>query len=146
VVLVCVTVVSGAFVAGLRAGEIFNTFPLMGGQVVPPGYASDAGWWRGAFENPAAAQFHHRVLALLTVLAALALAWRATRGAAGRATIGSGAARAIRAVAGVALLQVALGIATLLLSVPITLGVLHQLTGALLLTLAVLALHRVRGS
>ena len=50
------------------------------------------------------------------------------------------------AVGAVALVQVALGIATLLFSVPVVLGVVHQLTGALLLTLAVLALHRCRGT
>lgn len=148
-----VTIVTGAFVAGLRAGEIFNTFPLMGGQVVPPGYLSDLGWWRGAFEHPVAAQFHHRALAVLTATFAIVLAWRATaasrpgaRGSAQGTSIGPRAARAARAVAGVALAQVALGIATLVMSVPLVLGVVHQLTGALLLTVAVLALHRFRGS
>lgn len=160
VVAVSVTVVSGAFVAGLRAGEIFNTFPLMGGQVVPPGYAFDGGWMRGAFEHPIAAQFHHRVLALLTAALALVMAWRAGRSSRDPLTIGrdgavigsarppltQAAARAIRVVGAVALVQVALGIATLLLSVPVVLGVVHQLTGALLLTVAVLALHRCRGT
>ncbi len=152
VTLVAVTVVSGAFVAGLRAGEIYNTFPFMGGRVVPPGYASDVGWWRGAFENPVAAQFHHRVLAVVTALTALVMALRAWRPAFAaidarndRASIGRTAARAVVAVGAVALAQLSLGIATLLHSVPITLGVLHQLTGAFLLTLAVLALHRMRG-
>jgi cytochrome c oxidase assembly protein subunit 15 len=146
VVAISVTIVTGAFVAGLRAGEIFNTFPLMGGQLVPPGYASGLGWWRGAFEHPVAAQFHHRVLAMLTAAYAVLLAWRASAASrAARGTLEPAAARAIRAVAAVALAQVALGIATLVLSVPIALGVVHQLTGALLLTVAVLALHRVRG-
>lgn len=140
VIAISVTIVSGAFVAGLRAGEIFNTFPLMGGQVVPPGYVFEGGWWRGAFEHPIAAQFHHRVLATGTAIAAIVmamLAWRTT-------TLGRDAARAIMAVGALAVLQFALGIATLLLSVPIMLGVLHQLTGATLLMVAVLGLHHCR--
>jgi Cytochrome oxidase assembly protein len=49
----------GAFVAGLDAGHAYNTFPLMGGRVVPEEYAALPGW-RNAFENTAAVQFHHR--------------------------------------------------------------------------------------
>ena len=73
------TITPGAFVAGLRAGKIFNEFPLMGGQVVPPGYLSISGWWRNALENPVAAQFHHRVLAIVATLVALTLVWRVVR-------------------------------------------------------------------
>ena len=141
--MIALTVVSGAFVAGLRAGTIYNTFPLMAGTVVPPGYQELAGWWTNALENPVAAQFHHRVLAILTGLFALTLAWRARR--AGEDALDAEAARAVQVVGAVALVQVALGIATLLLAVPIVLGVLHQLVGVLTLHAAVLALHRVRG-
>jgi cytochrome c oxidase assembly protein subunit 15 len=140
VAAIAVTILSGGFVAGLRAGTIFNTFPLMGGAVVPPGYGQLAGWWTNAFENPIAAQFHHRVLAILTGAAALVAAWRA-----GTAGLGADAVRAVRVLGGVALLQVLLGIATLLLAVPIVLGVLHQLVGVLVLGAGVLALHEVRG-
>ena len=49
----------------------------MGGQIVPPGYQTFAGWWTNAFENPIAAQFHHRVLAILTGVFAVVLALRA---------------------------------------------------------------------
>jgi cytochrome c oxidase assembly protein subunit 15 len=142
------TILSGGFVAGLRAGTIFNTFPLMGGAVVPPGYDQLAGWWTNAFENPIAAQFHHRVLAILTGTAALLAAWWATRAGherrAGRPGLGADAVRAVRILGGAALLQVLLGIATLLLAVPIVLGVLHQLVGVLVLGAGVLALHEVR--
>lgn len=138
--LIAVTVISGAFVAGLRAGTIFNTFPLMGGQVVPPGYSQLAGWWTNAFENPIAAQFHHRVLGLLTGGAALVAAWLA-----GRAGLDPVTVRAVRLVGAVVLLQVLLGIATLLLAVPIALGVLHQLVGVLALSVAVIALYHGRG-
>lgn len=150
VIAIGVTVLSGGFVAGLRAGTIFNTFPLMGGAIVPPGYDQLGGWWVNAFENPAAAQFHHRVLAVTTGLAALVAAWLAGRGTAGAAGAGSAAslgpqaARAVRVLGALTLVQVALGITTLLYAVPVALGVLHQFTGVLVLTAGVLALHQVR--
>ena len=67
--LVFVTSGSGALVAGLRAGKIYNTFPLMGDGLVPAGYAQLAPWWRNLFENHAAVQFDHRVLATITFVA-----------------------------------------------------------------------------
>lgn len=139
VALLAITLLSGGFVAGLRAGTIFNTFPLMGGAFVPPGYGQLTPWWRDAFENPVAAQFHHRLLAIGTACVVLVMSWRAGAGA-----LGADAVRGVRAMGVVVLLQVSLGIATLLLAVPIVLGVLHQLTGVLALSAGVLALHRVR--
>lgn len=139
VTLIAITLLSGGFVAGLRAGTIYNTFPLMGGAVVPPGYGQLGPWWRDAFENPAAAQFHHRILAVLTGCAVLVMSWRA-----GAGSLGAHAVRAVHTMGVIVLLQVLLGIATLLYGVPIVLGVLHQLTGVLALSAGVLALHRVR--
>lgn len=134
-------IMSGGFVAGLRAGKIFNTFPLMGGQVVPPGYSQMPGFFANAFENPAAAQFHHRVLAIATVLTALGLwAWARRTAVPGRLL------KAQRNVALVASVQVALGIATLLLVVPVAVAALHQLTAVVLLGAAVLAAHAARGN
>jgi heme a synthase len=141
VALTFATLLSGAFVAGLDGGKIYNTFPLMGGQVVPPGYRIFASWWQNALENPAAAQFHHRLLAITTAVVLLLLA-RAAR--AGQATAGLRYAAWVMAVA--VIMQVALGIATLLTAVPVSLGVLHQLTGVGVLTAAVVAAHRARGS
>ena len=138
VALLFITLLSGGFVAGLRAGTIFNTFPLMGGAIVPPGYGQLTPRWRDAFENPASAQFHHRLLALTTGILVLALAWRTRAG-----TLGADASRAVRQMGGVVLVQIALGIMTLLLAVPTVLGVLHQFTGVLALTTGVFALHRV---
>lgn len=135
-VMVVLTIVAGAFVAGLDAGRIFNTFPLMEGAVVPDGYAAFTSWWRNAFENPVAAQLHHRVLALATAILALVLAWRASPTA-----LGAAASKAVRDVGKATLLQVVLGVATLLLAVPVWLGVLHQFAGVLVLGAATLALH-----
>lgn len=138
-VLVGITIVSGAFVAGLRAGRIFNEFPLMGGQVVPEGYASMVGVWRNAFENPIAAQFHHRVLAIATALIALAYAWRSHG-----VNLGATQRRTITWLVAAVFAQVTLGIVTLLWAVPVTLGVLHQLTGVVVLCVAVLGVHSMR--
>lgn len=135
--LLGITVLSGGFVAGLRGGKVFNEFPLMGGQVVPPGYAMLTPWWSNAFENPAAAQFHHRMLALGVTALVLTLAWRARN-----AALPQSVRRAVMAFAAVVTVQLMLGITTLLLAVPIPLGVLHQFTGVLALTAALIATQR----
>jgi cytochrome c oxidase assembly protein subunit 15 len=135
--LLGVTVLSGGFVAGLRAGKIFNEFPLMGGQVVPPGYGQLSPWWTNAFENPAAAQFHHRTLAIVVTLLALTLAWRAAR-----APLAPMVRRGVQAFGAVVAVQLVLGVTMLLLAVPIPLGVLHQFTGVLALTTALVATQR----
>lgn len=135
--LLAITVLSGGFVAGLRGGKVFNEFPLMGGQVVPPGYATLTPWWSNAFENPAAAQFHHRVLALTVTALVLTLAWRARQ-----ASLPLSVKRAVAGFATVITVQLVLGVTTLLLAVPIPLGVLHQFTGVLALTAALIATQR----
>jgi len=115
---------------------VYNTFPLMGGQFVPPGYQLPGAGWRNAFENPAAAQFHHRLLAIGTATLLLILSW--VRGSQASAPV-----RRAMGMAGLAaLVQVGLGIATLLLKVPVALGVLHQVTGLVVLTAAFVAVHR----
>jgi cytochrome c oxidase assembly protein subunit 15 len=134
-VLAFITAVSGAFVAGLRAGKIYNTFPMMGGTLVPAGYGQLTPAWKNLFENPAAVQFNHRLIAMTTLVAATLL-WYALR-----RTTDARFARRMRLVLAAALLQAILGVATLLLSVPVWLGVAHQGGAVLLLTAAVLALH-----
>jgi cytochrome c oxidase assembly protein subunit 15 len=129
------TAASGAFVAGLRAGKIYNTFPLMGSGLVPAEYGVLTPWWRNLFENPAAVQFNHRLIATTTFTLALWVWYRARRTANRRLL------RASRFVLGAALIQVALGISTLLLAVPIVLGVAHQAGAVILFTAALLALH-----
>ncbi len=140
-VLLGITVLSGGFVAGLRAGKIFNEFPLMGGQVIPAGYGQLSPWWTNAFENPIAAQFHHRSLAIVVTVLALTLAWRA-----GRAALEPQVVRAVHALGAVVSVQLVLGVTTLLLAVPLPLGVLHQFTGVLALTAVLVATQRAVGS
>ena len=70
---VTLTIAAGGFVAGLKAGMIYNTFPLMGGSLVPADYAALQPFLRNLTENLAAVQFDHRLLATLTALFALAV-------------------------------------------------------------------------
>ena len=135
VALVGLTSASGALVAGLRAGRVFNTFPLMAGRLVPPGYGQLSPWWRNLFENPAAVQFDHRVLAVAT-FAVVVATWTAFRRSAPPPLV-----RRLDLTLAAALLQLSLGIATLLLAVPVALGVAHQGGAALLLVAVVLAWH-----
>ncbi len=129
-----VTLTFGAFVAGLNGGLIYNSFPLMGGALVP-GDAFQTAW--SAFEDPATAQFIHRWLAMTTVALVLTL-WLRRRG------LSAPAARPIGGLAAMALLQAGLGIGTLLLQVPIPLAAAHQAGAVLLWTLALWGLHRTR--
>ena len=69
-VLVFITVLAGGFVAGTRAGFAFNTFPLMNGALIPEGYAALTPFWKNIFENIAAVQFNHRLLATVSLLLA----------------------------------------------------------------------------
>ena len=138
--LAVVTAIAGAFVAGLRAGHMFNTFPLMAGRLVPPGYGMLTPWWRNLFENPAAAQFNHRVLAVITLVAIVMFWWRARR-----MPLPTAARHAIAALTAITVVQVGLGIATLRLAVPVALGVAHQAGAVLVITAGLLAVHETRG-
>lgn len=137
--LVFITIVSGGFVAGLNAGLIYNTFPLMNGDFVPADYAHLDSWPLNAMESVAAVQFHHRWLAVFTV-AALVVLWLWAR----RKDLTEVAQNALTLVPVFGLLQLGLGIATLLLVVPIWLGALHQAGALLVLTACLWALYRVR--
>jgi heme a synthase len=138
--LIGITILSGAFVAGLKAGYVYNTFPLMDGRLVPTGVMYLEPAWRNFFENPATVQFVHRCLAIGTLLAVLA-AW-----AIGMRRLAPGPERhALHAMLGITLMQVALGIATLLLFVPVWLGTLHQ-GGAVIVLSAVLVLGHLAGA
>jgi cytochrome c oxidase assembly protein subunit 15 len=137
--LVFLTLIAGAFVAGLRAGYIDNTFPLMQGSFVPPDYAPLAPLWRSWFEDPTTAQFDHRVLAELT-WATVVLLWLYSL----RLDLPGRGRVALHALAALATLQAALGISTLLLVVPLPLAVAHQAGALLLLTAALVTRHALR--
>jgi cytochrome c oxidase assembly protein subunit 15 len=131
--LVCLTILAGGFVAGLHAGLTYNTFPLMGGSLVPSGYADLHPFVRNLTENIAAVQFDHRLLATLSVLVTvgvLVAGWPVSFLRGRVAAVGIGA-----------LAQYCLGVATLLWVVPIDLAAMHQAGAALLLTAYLVLLH-----
>ena len=137
--LVALTIVAGGYVAGLHAGLVYNSFPLMEGHLVPPSYLALAPFWRNLTQNVAAVQFDHRLLATLTAVLALLTAGFGVARSRSR-----GARRAFLALGGVLCVQYALGVATLLSVVAIPLAAAHQLVAALLLTAALVCVHALR--
>jgi cytochrome c oxidase assembly protein subunit 15 len=133
IVFLFVVVAWGALMAGLRAGTAHSTFPTMSGYWIPPGMFDLAPWWINPFENGTTIQFIHRWLAKLLVLGALAMAWRARR----PETV---------AAAAMALLQLCLGIATILTGVDIAVASAHQAGAVLLLTILIVVRHRATPS
>jgi len=131
--LASITIVSGAFVAGLHAGLVYNTFPLMAGRWIPDGILGLEPMWRNFFENTATVQFTHRVLALTTLAVTLIIWFRVWKREADPVI-----RRTFHVLAAVAMGQVTLGIATLLMYVPVTLGTIHQ-GGAVILLSAILS-------
>jgi len=135
-ILISVTIVSGGFVAGLKAGKIFNTFPMMGDYWLPPGLLALEPMWRNFFDNMTTVQFDHRWLAI-TTFAVTVFYWLKAR----RVEMPQRARPAVNALLHTAVLQVALGISTLLLAVPVFLGAAHQAVAMLLFTIALYLLH-----
>jgi cytochrome c oxidase assembly protein subunit 15 len=139
--LVALTIAAGGLVAGTHAGLIYNTFPLMDGRVVPADYAQLHPFIFNWFENVAAIQFDHRLLALATIVLVV-LVWAAGL----RAALPRPCRLALHALLAAAVLQVALGIATLMLVVPIPLAVAHQAGAIVLLTTALVLRHTMRSA
>ena len=139
--LVFVTLLSGGFVAGLKAGLAYNTFPLMNGSLIPESLLVQEPLWRNFFENVATVQFDHRVLAITVLLGIVAL-WLA-----GRRHVLPGQVRiGMHLLLAAGVLQVSLGISTLLLRVPVALASLHQAGAMLLFSVALYLYHRMRYS
>ena len=137
--LVFVTALSGGFVAGTRAGFVYNTFPTMAGQWIPEGLFVLVPMWRNFFENVTTVQFDHRVLATLLFLLIPALWWSALQlSKPTRLTVG------LHLLLLAMLLQVTLGISTLLLVVPTALAATHQGGAVLLLTASLFVTHQIR--
>jgi cytochrome c oxidase assembly protein subunit 15 len=143
-VLVLVQLYLGALVAGLRAGLIYNTWPLIDGAFIPDTarLLFEQPAWRNLFENALTVQFMHRMMAYALWLFAVLHAVDIAR------TVGRGPAMTHALVlVGLVTLQAALGIATLVHQVPIGLALLHQAGAILVLALAVVHAQRlaVRG-
>ncbi len=130
----------GALTAGSRAGLTYNTWPLMDGRLVPPAenLLRMEPWWKNFLENVTTVQFDHRMFAYILVLTALWHAFALKSGAPGTPA----AARATE-LFGMVLMQAGIGIATLLLGVPIWAGLLHQAFAMMVLAKAALHCQRL---
>lgn len=141
-VAVILQIGAGAFVAGLDAGMGYNTWPLMDGAIIPNGLLAMDPVWRNLFENALTVQFIHRGIAYLIVAYVGYLLWRRQQDG-GFAGVHGWLPR----IGFIVLLQVGLGVATLLMSVPIGLAVGHQALAFMLaglVTAYVADLRRVR--
>lgn len=119
--LIILQIAAGAFVAGIDAGKGYNTWPLMDGAIIPSGMGVMEPVWRNVFENALTVQFIHRSIAYLIVAYLAVMLWRQQR-AGGYAGVHGWQPR----LAALVLVQVVLGIMTLLHAVPISLAVGHQ--------------------
>jgi heme a synthase len=138
-VLLALQVVWGAFVAGLKAGLIYNTFPLMGGRLIPVYLLGLEPAIRNFFENPVAVQWTHRVLGTVLGVVVIGFGVRVLR-----AGVDAASRRLNAALIGLMLLQYLLGVLTLLYFVPVALGVIHQAMAMIIFGVWTWWLHHVR--
>jgi cytochrome c oxidase assembly protein subunit 15 len=137
--LIFLMALSGGFVAGIRAGFAYNTFPLMNGHFIPPEVLTLDPWWLNLFNNMATVQFNHRMIAWLLILLVPAFWLRARR-----VSLPPRARLAAHLFLGMLTVQIVLGISTLLLAVPLPLAAAHQAGAVLLLTAALWTGHELR--
>jgi len=132
--ILSLTILWGAFTAGLNAGLIYNdSFPLMDGQFIPPDFNQITPAWLNVFETPSAIQFMHRWLATATLLAVLAW-W-------GMASYKGQTHNALHALVFFTFFQYALGIGTLMSNVEINHAAAHQAFAVILFSLVVMSIR-----
>jgi cytochrome c oxidase assembly protein subunit 15 len=136
----CLQIVLGAFMAGLHAGLIYNTYPTMNGQWIPDGLFSMSPIYINFFENITMVQFMHRKLALVVAFGFL-FWWFCHRAYVRHLML----VKACAAVALTIAVQFALGVFTLLHQSPLALALTHQMVAVVLLMLAVVLLHGLTG-
>jgi cytochrome c oxidase assembly protein subunit 15 len=130
VALFSLQILYGAFVAGMKAGFAFNTFPFMAGKLIPPNLGELSPAWLNLFENPATVQWIHRSLGWVALFTANGLWTAVLRKKTPRGEIRRGATM----LAHLTFMQFVVGVATLIFAVPLTLAVLHQLGAALIVS------------
>lgn len=129
--MLCVTIIWGAFVAGLDAGMVYNEFPTMGGRLIPSELLFYSPWWQNFLTSHASVQWLHRVLGTASFILILSFAIRLIRR-------GDGVLRKCGyGLSGLVLCQFVLGVSTLLSHVAIPLATLHQ-SGAVMTLLTLL--------
>ena len=130
-------IIMGAFVAGLKAGLIYNQWPLMGDGFIPPGMGALQPVWLNLLDNAVTVQFDHRIGAYILMVLTLAVVWQ-SRSAVPRLKTAS------LFFLGAVALQMFLGIITLLFEVPVLWGTAHQGGGAVVLAALVYLMHMQR--
>ena len=128
---ISLTIIAGTFVSGMDAGLVYNTFPYMGDSIIPIEYGNLG--FIDPFENPVTAQFHHRLLASITLIIIIIYSIHYI--------ISNPKNLRILLLLFAIICQFIIGIFTLLYSVPITLGAMHQFVGVLLFLSALWVLH-----
>ncbi|MGC1348464.1 MAG: COX15/CtaA family protein [Xanthobacteraceae bacterium] len=139
-VLIFAMILAGGLVAGLRAGFAYNTFPLMNGHWIPPEILALEPWYRNFIDNVATVQFDHRLLALLLAILVPWFVWLAHR----EPQLAPPTRRAADGLLTLLVVQIGLGVATLLLVVPLPLAALHQGVAVLVFAAALNVTHGLR--
>jgi len=134
--LIIVTIISGGFVAGLKAGKVYNTYPMMGNYWIPPDLFAIEPIWLNFFENIITVQFNHRILTFITFIL-ISFYWLKVR----QLKLSNRISKAVNALLHTTILQFILGISTLLMLVPIALAAAHQATAMILLTVSLYLCH-----
>jgi len=132
------TMLAGGLVAGLDAGFAYNTFPLMDGKLIPDGLFENSPVYINFFENIITVQFAHRLMAIVSVIFVASLWWQARKEIASIPDLWP-----FHVLISIVILQFFLGVATLLLVVPIHLAAGHQLGAFLSLTACLWALDKL---
>lgn len=136
--LALLTMVYGGFVAGLKAGLMYNTYPLMGGELIPYEWAHLSPVWLNFVENAATVQWAHRTLALITVILVTTSMIQILRSNYGKVVKDTAKLMIVTII-----FQFTLGILTLLHQVPVSLGTLHQGTAVVVLSLLLLIIYNL---
>ncbi len=136
--IVVITLASGGFVAGLKAGLAYNTFPLMDGRWIPEGIFNLEPWPVNFFDNTATVQFDHRLLAILAFICIAGL-WFVAR----RYRLPTHLRYGMHTLLVMGLIQVGLGISTLLFYVPVSLAAIHQAGALLVFTIVLFIAHQL---
>ena len=134
--LIFLMILSGGLVAGTRAGYAYSTWPLMGDSFIPAGLYSMSPIWLSAFEDITTIQFNHRIFAY--IIAALVVGFSVI---ALRKDISTKARIGIYCMLFLLLVQITLGITTLVFYVPIAIAAAHQIGAVALLTATLFVSH-----
>lgn len=137
--LLVITIVSGGFVAGTDAGFIYNTYPLMGDSLLPKDLFMLKPLVINFFENIVTIQFTHRLLTMLVFVTVIVFWFKSLR-----LQLPDRTRTALHCLLATVILQMTLGISTLLMAVPVALGASHQGGALLLLSVMLWVRHEFR--